>query len=1135
MTARNVASETQVQAATPDRSTWLAANAGSGKTRVLTDRVARLLLAETEPQKVLCLTYTKAAASEMQNRLLARLGGWAMLPDAPLRAALADLGHRGAITDATLAQARRLFAKAIETPGGLKIQTIHAFCAALLRRFPLEAGVSHDFTELDERAGAMLRADVVEELAAGADVAAVDALARYFPGEGLDALLAEISANSAAFACPADRAAALALFDLPAAFSPQVLLDAIFAPGTAAAIAALVPMLLASSSSDAKAGAKLAALNLAAPDMESCTVLEEVFLYGKGAKVSTPFSAKTDSFPTKALRNGAAAPLMPALQALALRLQDGRPRRLALAAAEKALALQRFGHAWLARYSAHKAARGWLDFDDLIQRAVALLHDPSVAQWVLFRLDGGIDHILVDEAQDTSPGQWQVIASLAAEFTAGKGARDAARTLFVVGDRKQSIYSFQGADLREYERMRTEFAARFDAAGRPLQAMGLAHSFRSSAAILRLIDLTFGDAAQNGLGGPTTHIAHHRDLPGRVDLWPPVPKPEKEPETDWRDPLGLRGPQDETVVLARAVAAQIRQLIERGTQLPAQGGARPVHEGDFLILVQRRGALFAELIRACKAEGLAIAGADRLKLGAELAVRDIAAVLAFLATPEDDLSLAAALRSPLFGWTEAQLFALAQPRSGYLWEALRHDPDHGATLALLQDLRDQADFLRPYDIIERLLTRHRGRERLIGRLGPEAEDGIDELLSQALAFERAEVPSLTGFLGWLSADDIDVKRAAGGTGRAIRVMTVHGAKGLESPIVILPDTKVRQNRLRREVVLLRGGAVWKTADDEAPPQLAEAQAALRQRQHEERLRLLYVAMTRAEKWLIVCAAGDVGTGDESWYALVREALQKAGAEPDFTVTALAGPVGNITRLGCGDWPADAPGAAARPLSPAPLPQWALQTPGPEPATAATLSPSDLGGAKALPGEAGLLEDAAKRRGRRLHRLLQHLPEWPRESWRELAETLLGQGDDAADWAETKPVFTEAMQVLMAPALAPYFVPGALAEVEFTARLPALGNRVVHGSIDRLVVRDGVLRVLDYKSNAQAPRHPEDVPEGILRQLGAYAAALAQIYPGHRVETAIYWTAAARLMPLPAALIAAALDRVAHLDVAPSRS
>ena len=1119
---RDDASEAQVRAADPGQSTWLSANAGSGKTRVLIDRVARLLIDGTEPQKILCLTYTKAAASEMQNRLFDRLGRWAMLPEPDLRKALEKLGVEG-IDATTLARARRLFARAIETPGGLKIQTIHSFCAALLRRFPLEARVSPAFREMDDRAARLMREEIVEELAAGENRDAFDTIAAHVSGEDLSGFLSNLCGNSVDFHDPMTRDAALAAFGLAPGYDVQDVVAEVFLGGEADLIAALVPLLLGSGTNDSKAGVKLAALSMDRPGADTLVTLENVFLYGPKAKAG-PFTAKIGAFPTKALQNGGAAPLMPALDGFMNRVEAGRAKRIALAAAEKAHALHRFAAAVLPLYAARKAEGGWLDFDDLISRAAALLSDRSVASWVLYRLDGGIDHILVDEAQDTSPGQWQVIERLAEEFTAGEGARGEVRTVFVVGDKKQSIYSFQGADLTAFDEMRQHFAEKHAAVSVAFHELELLHSFRSSAAILNVVDLTFDERVNRGLGGAFKHIPFKTGLPGRVDLWPPVEPVAKPEEKEWFDPTDILPEDHHTVVLARRIAGEIRRLIDTGTQIETKDGPRPVHAGDFLILVQRRSDLFHEIIRACKGAGLDIAGADRLKIGGELAVKDLAALLNFLATPEDDLSLAAALRSPLFGWSEGQLYDLAHGRGdAYLWSALRDRaqelPD---TLAVLNDLRDQADFLRPYDLLERMLTRHDGRRKLLARLGPEAEDGIDALLAQALAFEQAEVPSLTGFLVWMETDEVEVKRQLDTASKAIRVMTVHGAKGLEAPIVILPDTAKPTERVRDEILRVDGRPVWKTKADESPPEIAGEVAALLERQREERMRLLYVAMTRAEVWLIASGAGDVGQGAESWYGLIADGLEKAGASVAEGVGEDLGPV---RRHEHGVWPESGePATGTKAASAVALPDWALTRAPAVMAADAPLSPSRLGGAKALAGEAGLDEEEAKRRGTWLHLLLEHLPLWPKAEWPGIAKALLTTGEDSALSGEIDTVLAEARAVLSSDQMAPLLVPGTLAEVELTASVPALGNRILHGTIDRLVITPDRLLAVDYKSNAVVPASPTEVPEGILRQMGAYAAMLGQIYPDRRIDTAILWTRTGQLMPLDPDIVRDALTR-----------
>jgi len=1114
---RDDASERQVQAADPSNSTWLSANAGSGKTKVLTDRVARLLLGGTEPQHILCLTYTTAAASEMQNRLFRRLGAWAMLSEGELRAELAALGLDGPVDREALARARRLFARAIETPGGLKIQTIHSFCAGLLRRFPLEARVSPGFSELDDRAARLLREEIAEEMASGGDLAAFDAGAKLLSGEDLGAFLSDICQNRACFDPSLGRDDILAGFGLRAGFQEDALVDAALAAGDVEALGQLVPILNRGKTSDVKLASGIEAALRGPGGAAFLAALEGLFLYG--AKAANPYGPKIGALPTKEVRDGPAAPLMPQIDGLMTRLADGRERRLALLAAERTFALHRFAAAFLPRYEARKARAGLLDFDDLITRSASLLSDRAVASWVLFRLDGGIDHILVDEAQDTSPGQWQVIERLAEEFTSGEGARRVERTIFVVGDKKQSIYSFQGADLATFDAMRDHFAAKYAQIDRAVVTLDLEHSFRSSDAILRVVDLTFDDRVNRGLGGSPRHIAFHADRPGRVDVWPLVPKAEEPEPENWYDPVDLLPEDHHNVVLARRIAGEIRRMIDEGVAIPTKDDPRAVDEGDFLILVQRRSDLFHEIIRACKAAGLRIAGADRLRIGGELAVKDLTALLRFLATPEDDLSLAAALRSPLFGWSEGALYDLAQPRpeKSYLWSALRAEAErHPATSEMLHDLRNAADFLRPFELLERILTRHGGRERLVARLGPEAEEGIDALLNEALGYESASVPSLTGFLGWLDAEEVEIKRRLDTASRAIRVMTVHGAKGLESPIVILPDTAKRRNDLRDSILDAHGRALWKTPSDESPALIAAERAARLERQRDERMRLLYVAMTRAESWLIVCGAGDAGTETESWHRLVADGIEKAGAV-DLVLDAGVG-----RRHESGLWPANHPVRAGEGPFGEATPPWVREQPPAPVRSPAALSPSTLGGAKALPGEGARDEDEAMRRGTWLHRLLEHLPSWPEEHWPELSATLLSEGPEAANPAETETILAEARRVLSAPDMTAILGPGALTEVEITAPVPALGGRVLHGTIDRLVVSDGRALAVDYKSNAVVPERPEDVPDGLLRQMGAYAAMLEQVYPGRRIEIAILWTQTGRLMPLPPEIVREAL-------------
>ncbi|MFO8125088.1 double-strand break repair helicase AddA [Yoonia sp.] len=1088
---RDAATQRQVDAANPRTSTWLSANAGSGKTRVLTDRVARLLLEEVSPQNILCLTYTKAAAAEMQNRLFQRLGMWAMMSDDTLRSELQGLGIDRQIDGPQLGKARTLFARAIETPGGLKIQTIHSFCAGVLRRFPLEAQVSPQFREMEDRAAELLRAEVVDAIVMGPQAGVVHGLLKHFTSDDLAKFTAEIAGKRDAFAERPTPSVIKETLGLAANAQREDALALAFQGDEAAIVHDLKTAFQDQSATYKKFAAQLAELDFKNPNWPALDTLFRLFLYANSC------NSKSVNFPqsnhTKAVE--AMAPIADTVHDWMDRVAAAKAHLWAMDAVDRTMALYDFASVFVPAYEERKLAMGALDFDDLIRKAKALLTDRDVAQWVLFRLDGGIDHILVDEAQDTSPTQWAVIKQLTQEFATGEGARmDRERTVFVVGDKKQSIYSFQGADPAAFDQMNVHFEDAHKAINKPFEVTSLDHSFRSSQAILSVVDQTFiGDRAE-GMDDTLTHIAFKENMPGRVDLWPVIEKSKIEDNREWFKPVDEPSATDHTVLMAQRVAEQIRYMIENET-IPEEIGntgtyyRRPITEGDFLILVQRRSELFAEIIRACKAANLKIAGADRLRVGAELAVKDLAAVLGFLALPEDDLSLASALRSPLFGWSEQDLFTLAhhRPNKSFLWEALRKS-DHEKTRAILDDLRGKSDFLRPYDLIERILTRHDGRRKLLARLGPEAEDGIDALLSQALAYESTGVPSLTGFLTWMETDDLEVKRQMESKGDRIRVMTVHGAKGLEAPIVILPDTARRDVQVKQELLPAGDHVIWKTPANTSSPAVTDLREAVIAKQVRERMRLLYVAMTRAEKWLIVGAAGDIGEGDASWYNIVADGMERRAAY-DATLGDM-----DLRRVSELDWDALPLNSVESPLSAKIVPPAFGDLPLPQPSK--TLAPSELPGAKIIAGDpAGDDIDDAMERGTQIHLLLEHLPLAAKDKRHSLGLQLL-QSDDPV-------LVDDVIALIEKPDLAWLWNTEALNEVVVTADIPGLGR--IHGAIDRLIIGQGTITAIDYKSNRLIPKTPEETPLGLQRQLAAYDHALREIFPGHDIRTAILWT------------------------------
>lgn len=1079
----------QHRAAHPTRSSWVEANAGSGKTRVLTDRVARLLLNHVDPQKILCLTFTNAAANEMQNRLFDRLGAWAMMDDPTLRRALSEIGEAGdAFTAEALAVARTHFARALETPGGLKIQTIHGFCGYLLRRFPLEAGVSPDFRELDEGDAADLRAEVLTAMARSDDTGPIDALARQVArDDGIDPLVFDVLRHRAAYAGFNDEAAAAGL-GIPPDLTEAAVLEELLRSAPVAVARRIGAAIVADGTAKEAARAEAMAT---LPDGVSAAnyldVLSAQMLTGKGEPVKR--------LATKGV--GEAHPwLADAFADLQAAFLATRERLFARRTLAEARDLAVFARDFLRRYEGLKAQRGALDFDDLIDRARDLLQVAETAQWVLYKLDGGIEHILVDEAQDTAPAQWQVIDALSSGFG---DHPPGSRTLFVVGDKKQSIFGFQGADPGQFDVKQADFSARLAGIGSGLQASRLDVSFRSAAPILALVDAVFADDDLDALGGAPQHRAVD-DRPGRVDLWHFEEAPPKDSDPPWYAPVDALTDDHPIAMLAEKTATFISDAIAARTPISTREGWRPLVAGDVLVLVRRRKVYFHRLIAALKKRGVPVAGADRLLLNEEIAVQDLLSLLRFLDNPRDDLSLAETLRSPIVGLSEAALFALAHGRRGSLWAALR-DTGPPAVAARLDALRSHVDFARPYEILERVLVDQGGRAAMIRRLGAECEDAIDELLAQALVFERQARPVLGGFLAWLDARQIEVKRDMETRGDQARVMTLHGAKGLEAPLVILADETAGNTGGPPHVALVGDQPVPTGRKAEAPAALRQVDDARQLAERRERARLLYVGLTRAESWLIVAGAGGKPDGKDRWFGRVQAAMETM---PD--VTDGTGLVARTLQTGIA--PAAADPAVAAPL-PAPDPIAPLTTPPTAPTRAAWLQPSDSDQAHALPGETDDTYDTATAmaRGGLIHDLIDRLAALPIAARAATGARLIGDapyGEDA---------LAEALSVLDAPELAPLFAPGTLGEVTFAADAAGPEWAGIFGRIDRLVIGPDTVLAVDFKSNRVVPATPADCPPAIVAQMSAYAAGLGAIYPRHTVRTAVVWTRTASLMPI----------------------
>ena len=1120
-TVRNV----QIAAADPEISAFVSANAGSGKTHVLAQRVINLLLRGCDPAKILCITFTKAAAANMANRVFGTLADWAVLDDTALDERIRlSTGRKPGPSER--ARARRLFASALETPGGLKVQTIHAFCTRLLHQFPFEANVAARFSVLDEATTKetldRLTLEILQEAAANAESALGRALARAIVvaadqtfKDVINDAIRERDALADWLRRTGGVDGAMAELSRELGVDPAETLESVEDDFFAASLIPmqewplLIEVLESGLSSDKKHVAALHAAR-AASGRERVDEYLKIF-------------CTTELAPRKNLVTKSIAQNHPEwldrLQAEQDRVCRLLARERALAARERTRALVTIADEVIGRYRQEKDRRGLLDYDDLIDKTLELF-SRATAAWVLYKLDLGIDHVLIDEAQDTSPSQWKIIETICSEFTPGGARENVKRTIFAVGDEKQSIFSFQGASPKAFDEMRHLFERQFNRAELGWRYLRFHHSFRSGANVLGSVDRVF--EAPEIYASITTDdagVPAHQSLPdaapGLVEVWDLEAPERREKEIEgWDAPFDLESEVSPRVRLARRIADHLKLWMARGLKA-----------GDALILVRQRGPLFEAIIRALKDAGVPVAGADRLVLTQHIAVMDLMALADALLLPEDDLALACALKSPLFGLSEEQLFELAWNRKGSLRKSLRDNPAFAATSRAVDTLAQVARSQSPFGFFAHVLGGGRGRARILARLGPEANDALDEFLNLALDYEQRETPSLQGFLAWLRRAESEVRRDMELARDEVRVMTVHGAKGLEANTVILADTTTdpKGSHPPKLLPLESGSVVWAKRKQDDTDAIAAARTRLEDAARDEYRRLLYVAMTRAAERLIVCGTkSDRKIPDGCWYQLVRDALEgECVSEP-----ADDG-VGDVLRYRKGEAESLRAAEGDEPSSePVTVPAWLTRDAPQEKPAARTITPSSTeeDAVRRAPAPASA---QALLRGSLTHRLMQSLPDIPAERRRAAAEAFLARAGNALPPEERATIAGQVLHLVAHADFRALYAPGSRAEVPIVGRLVLANGAAVRvsGQVDRLVVTADAVLIADFKTNRPAPRRIEDVPKPYLRQIALYRALLARLYPDRPVRAALVWTEVPDLMEISSAALDAALAQV----------
>lgn len=1125
----------QEKASNPEASVWVAASAGTGKTFVLTNRVLRILLSGTAPERILCLTFTKAAAAEMANRINDRLGQWVRCDSASLSVELTDLiGH--VPTGQERDNARKLFAQVLEVPGGMKIQTIHSFCQSLLGRFPLEARITPHFQVMDERTTlehlkkaqdavlAEARPEINPPLAAAlAHISARESEQTFFEliGElvgqrsGLERMMRRFThLGRAVFAMRN-------LLELDPTENRTDILHAACREENfnGAGLRGALEALQQGTKGDVERSAKMA-LWLANPEQRQDLMVgyKAIYLTKEGEVRKTLMTKKVaESCPVgeDAMRD----------EARRLILLEERLHLIILL--ENSEALLTLGIAMLEVFGESKKRHAVLDYDDLILKVTGLLGQENVADWILYKLDGGLDHILIDEAQDTNPEQWQVIKVLAGEFFSGLGARDKIRTIFAVGDVKQSIYSFQRADPREFVENRHIFENKAQQVEQIFHPLDLSKSYRSTEAVLAVVDAVFeAEDRRHALTFSDQEIHHQASRSGEaglVELWPTESSDEIMDEEDWAPPVIQKPSATAEMKLAKRLADQIRGWIDSGERLEAKG--RAIRPGDIMILVRRRTAFVDHMIRALKGRNIPVSGQDKMRLSEQIAVMDLMAVGNFVLLPEDDLTLAVVLKSPLIGFDEKQLYDLAAGRKGSLWSALLsragEDEAYANACSMLKNLTNFADSAPPFEFYNHLLTTLKGREKLLARLGLEAGEPMDEFLQLAMDFEANNISSLQGFLNWVNAGDVVVKRDMEQGQDMVRIMTIHAAKGLQAPVVILPDccqVPKKGGRLLwasadegdSEMLLWPGGK-----DNEIGPCEA-ARDKIKRERDQEYLRLLYVALTRAEDRLYITGwQGKRGMDKDCWYEMLKDALENMAGVEEIPLRDEE----TVLRYSCVQTKGVARTETIEPgeVYLESLPVWAGQMPQAEPTPSRPLSPS-----RPTEEEPAVLSPllAMQRnkkdkgrfhRGRLIHRLLEIIPELEAGRRKEAVLHYLGQPAFELDKTDIETIMEQVLSIVSDQQFEMVFGPDSRAEVPIVGMV---GTTPISGQVDRLVVYKDEILIVDYKTNRPPPGHVKEVSLLYRRQMAAYRAVLRDIYPEHRLRCLLLWTDVPKLMELP---------------------
>lgn len=1217
----------QKRAIDPATSAWVSANAGSGKTKVLTDRLLMLLLYGTAPSHILALTFTKVAAAEMLDRLNKKLSKWVTMSEEDLQQELITIGIETPSQE-ILTRARHLFTHVLETRGGIKIQTIHSFCQTILKKFSVEAGVSPQYETLTDEEDQNLLQEALFYTFSTIKLPYNDLFEKsnphYVEGAIKQILSYQMRLEKLHQKFPHDQDLIDFIFsifqcdtqdtleNIQQKFIDQIPYDAfeeiIFHLQDVKNKKPLIVRTLLSSivsykdslrgksnSGKSNSGKNDSGENNLEEDNTNLLAFYQELFFTKNLEPKALSSLASDAFQKD-------FPLLTdVLISEQKRLEDFFDHKKNITLARITSSLNLIARQTYHHYQHLKDKKSCLTYNDLIIRTRNLLtQNNEAAAWVLYKIDGGIDHILIDEAQDTNFEQWDIIKSISQEFFSGESKYDdkakLPRTLFVVGDAKQSIYSFQRSDPKAFIQLKSFFENKIQESQKRFDYIPLDESFRSAPAILKAVDLIFNDpyVQQKFPEKNLQHIPFHKTRKGKVALLPLVTPPSQTKE-DAKDKTPNEEKAEEeqkaSIILAQNLAQTIASWVGKR---PLTGENRLVRAGDIMILLRKREEAFiSTLNRSLKNLGIPTAGADRLNITDELAIKDLLSAASFVLSPYDDFTLACFLKSPFIGITEEHLYELATTRitssqnksispntTPSLWEHLsqQKDPQYQDVISYLHTLL-QRQAWKPYDFFSYLLHQTgpllkdvTGYQNLIRRLGSDVKDPVEAFLTYALAFGDQHGHTLQGFVPHILKNKPQIRRDMDVTDlQEVRTLTIHGAKGLQAPIVILPDAHASS--------IIKGGhktpqVLWHQQEDCFVPLWCpyvnlfshfykKVTDDYKIKAEEEHKRLFYVAATRPQNELYITGIKTKQTLDpECWYNLTENVFKKHAHKEPFPFIDDQGEAlvikdeeekqhansisyltekrgeekrGKEKRIGKekkeeGEKTSPQKNNQTHQEEPNQTPE-NLEIPAffqtPPASFYKNIAPSHPSTQDDVTPPSAVSSHSMTR-GIIIHRLLEMLPQVPASKRLESAihyvknytsYDILSGPDSFGSEQDIHNLCTRLIHIIESKPFCDIFSEQSRSEVPLSGSMTINHQHVpIQGRIDRLLITDHDVTIVDFKSKTKVPETPDRIPQTYLYQMTCYHTIVQNIFKNKHVTSAILWTEDPMLMTIPETLI-----------------